>query len=53
MNNINRRTHYTPYIFLRLLSDKIETLPEKILYLDTDIVCYKDINEFSPIIIVY
>ncbi len=49
MNNINRRTHYTPYIFLRLLSDKIETLPEKILYLDTDIVCYKDINELYKI----
>lgn len=49
MNNINRRTHYTPYIFLRLLSDKIEILPEKILYLDTDIVCYKDINELYKI----
>lgn len=44
LKNINRRTHYTPYIFLRLLSDKIKELPDKILYLDTDLVCYKDIN---------
>ena len=43
LKNINKKTHYTPYIFLRLLSDKIEQLPDKILYLDTDIVCYKDI----------
>lgn len=41
----NMRTHYTPYIFLRLFSDKIEELPDKILYLDCDIVCYKDIKE--------
>lgn len=49
LKNINRRTHYTPYIFLRLLSDKIDILPEKILYLDTDIVCYKDISELYNI----
>ena len=49
LKNINRKTHYTPYIFLRLLSDKIEQLPEKILYLDTDIVCYKDISELYNI----
>lgn len=49
LKNINRRTHYTPYIFLRLLSDKIDILPDKILYLDTDIVCYKDISELYNI----
>lgn len=42
---INMDTSYTPYIFLRLLIDKIEGFPEKVLYLDTDIVCYKDIAE--------
>lgn len=47
--NINRKTHYTPYIFLRLLSDKIDILPEKLIYLDTDIVCYKDISELYNI----
>lgn len=45
MNTVNMTTHYTPYIFLRLFADKIEELPDKILYLDTDIVCYKDIKE--------
>lgn len=49
LKNINRKTHYTPYIFLRLLSDKIEILPDKILYLDADIVCYKDISELYKI----
>lgn len=47
--NINRHTHYTPYIFIRILSDIIEGLPNKILYLDTDIVCYKDIKEIYDI----
>ena len=49
--NINKNTHYTPYIFLRLLSDKIEELPEKILYLDADIVCYRNIEELYNIAI--
>lgn len=43
-NNKNIKTHYTPYIFIRLLVDKIKEIPDKILYLDTDIVCYKDIS---------
>ena len=47
--NVNKKTHYTPYIFLRLLCDKIKELPEKILYLDCDIVCYKDIKELYDI----
>ncbi len=41
----NMKTHYTPYILIRLFSDKIKELPSKILYLDCDIVCYKDIKE--------
>ena len=47
--NTNNKTHYTPYIFLRLLSDVIPGLPSKILYLDTDIVCYKDIKELYDV----
>ena len=47
--NTNKNTHYTPYIFLRLLIDKMTYLPEKLLYLDTDIVCYKDISELYNI----
>lgn len=45
MEGKNLKTHYTPYIFLRLYADKIAELPDKILYLDTDIICYKDLNE--------
>lgn len=46
---INMNTSYTPYIFLRLLIDRIDGFPEKVLYLDTDIVCYKDISELYNI----
>ena len=48
-NNINIDTHYTPYIFLRLLSDKVENLPEKIIYLDCDLVIYGYISELYKI----
>lgn len=41
----NKTSSYTPYAFLRLLSDKISVLPDKILYLDTDVVAYHDISE--------
>ena len=44
MNGANMTTSYTPYIFLRLFVDRIEQLPDKLLYLDNDIVCYKDIS---------
>jgi lipopolysaccharide biosynthesis glycosyltransferase len=49
LNSVNIKTHYTPYIFLRLFADKIDVLPDKILYLDVDIVCYKDIAELYNI----
>ena len=45
MEGKNMKTHYTPYIFLRLFVDKIPELPDKLLYMDVDIVCYKDIAE--------
>lgn len=38
----NKRSYFTPYCMLRLYADKIPELPEKILYLDTDIVCLRD-----------
>ncbi len=43
MEGKNMKTHYTPYIFLRLFADKIKELPDKLLYMDIDIVCYDDI----------
>lgn len=45
LKSANMKTHYTPYILVRLFSDKIKELPDKVLYLDCDIVCYKDIKE--------
>lgn len=41
----NIKTHYTPYILVRLFSDKVENLPDKILYLDCDLVIYKNIEK--------
>ncbi len=37
----NMRTYFTPYCMLRLYADQLD-LPEKMLYLDTDVVCLKD-----------
>ena len=42
----NMGTRFTPYCMLRLYADKIKGLPPKILYLDTDVICRKDITEF-------
>ena len=44
----NLNNFYTPYCLLRLFSDLIN-LPEKILYLDTDTMVNKDINELFSI----
>lgn len=38
------KSSYTPYMLLRLLADEIPSLPDKILYLDTDIFVMKDIS---------
>ena len=43
-NTKNSQTTYTPYTLLRLLADKIDILPDKILYLDTDVMAYDDIG---------
>lgn len=42
----NIETRFTPYCMLRLFVDKIPNMPEKILYLDTDVICRKDCSEF-------
>ena len=42
----NMETRFTPYCMLRLFVDKIPDMPDKILYLDTDVVCRKDCSEF-------
>ena len=45
----NRRSYFTPYCMLRLYADQIPEIPDKILYLDTDIVCLKNPMEFYKI----
>lgn len=41
----NSKTGYTPYTFLRLFADRISEIPDKILYLDADIVVNGDIAQ--------
>ena len=41
----NMDTNYTPYIFLRLFADEIKEIPDKVLYLDADIVVYDDLKD--------
>lgn len=43
---INIDTRFTPCCMLRLYADQLEELPEKILYLDNDVICRKDPAEF-------
>lgn len=44
MANIN--TRFTPFCMLRLYADKIPNLPDRLLYLDNDVVCRKNCLEF-------
>jgi len=40
----NMNTRFTPYCMLRLFADKVPCLPEKLLYLDTDVICREDLR---------
>ena len=42
----NLNTLFTPYCMLRLYADLLDELPDKILYLDNDVVACKSIEEF-------
>ena len=42
----NMKTRFTPCCMLRLFADEIEELPDKILYLDNDVICRKDCQDF-------
>ena len=44
-DSANMENSYSPYAFLRLLADEVEELPDKVLYLDIDIVAGGDISE--------
>lgn len=41
--NINKKSTYTPYSMLRLLIDEIEIIPDKVLYLDGDVLALKSV----------
>lgn len=40
---------YTPYALIRLFADLKEEIPDKVIYLDTDIIIAKDIKELFEI----
>lgn len=42
----NMETRFTPYCMLRAYADKVPEMPDKILYLDTDVLCRKNCTEF-------
>ena len=42
----NIKTRFTPYCMVRLFADKISEIPDKILYLDTDVICRIECLEF-------
>ncbi|MCD8383172.1 MAG: hypothetical protein LUC30_09765 [Clostridiales bacterium] len=42
----NLETRFTPCCMLRLFADQVPELPERILYLDNDVVCRQDYADF-------
>lgn len=49
VSNKNIESTYTPYALLRLYANKIEGIPDKILYLDIDTIINNDIKELFDI----
>lgn len=45
----NQDNQYTPYTFLRLFADRVEGMPEKLVYLDTDTMLCDDIEKLYSI----
>lgn len=48
-HNKNAHNMYTPYAQLRLYLTELENIPDKILYLDVDTMCMKDVGELYDI----
>lgn len=48
MNSENKLNQYTPFAFLRLFADKVD-LPEKVIYLDSDIMFNGNIKELFDV----
>ena len=49
LETANENAYCTPYTLLRLLADKIEEIPDKILYLDIDIMVGNDLTKLYNI----
>ena len=47
--NRNEKSHYSPYATLRLLSDLVPEIPDKIIYLDCDTMCAGDVAQFNEV----
>ena len=45
----NEGAYCTPYTLLRLLADKIDNMPDKLLYLDIDMMAHDDISKLYNI----
>lgn len=43
---VNLNTRFTPCCMLRLYADRVAQIPDRILYLDTDVLCRGDLTEF-------
>ncbi len=43
---VNMGTRFTPFCMLRLFADDVPEIPDKIMYLDNDVVCRQDPGEF-------
>lgn len=46
MPTVNLNTYFTPMCMLRLYADQITEIPDKLLYLDTDVVCHRNFDAF-------
>ncbi len=42
----NMDTRFTPYCMLRLFADELDEIPDRILYMDTDVIVRHDITDF-------
>jgi len=42
----NMDTRFTPMCMLRLFADEVDSIPDRILYLDCDVICRRDFSEF-------
>lgn len=42
----NMNTRFTPLCMLRLFADMVPAIPDRILYLDTDVLCRADFTDF-------